>query len=374
MKSNPVVSCRPAAKRKKKIPSSLLKKAPLISSIILTFGSPLADAQLLHIGDLPDSEEFFQITEDASYGAIVVGGNGTGTLEIIEGVSVQTSSLALGVGADALGTGIFSGTLSVTTTLQIGLSGTGTMIVEEGGHVFAMLFQVGLYNGSSGTTIVRGELSINGSFINFGESGDSTLIIENGGSVSATPLLAVALGANQGSNATADIQGTFSITGMFLIGRQGTGIVDIGNGGLLSASQVVFGQAFDAGDGALNLNNGGTLETELIFKAGGNHTLNLNGGNPAGYRRFRRFHLRFQCGRGRHRQQWSDFRHQRLQYRRLLSPFRIGRADQVRLRHAHAFRSSHLRRRHGRPQRHPGGGWLRLASECRHRCGSLSRG
>src|SRR4051794_41442768 len=135
----------------------------------------------------------------ASPGALVqnlaVGANGTGTLTIQTGGTLNNSFGTVGNLTGGLGPVLVTGAgsnWSNAGSVVVGGQGTGTLTIQDGGTVNSGGGSVGLSVGSNGTVTVTGPGSswINGvsGGLNIGSFGTGTLMIANGGKVINTTI------------------------------------------------------------------------------------------------------------------------------------------------------------------------------------------
>ncbi len=166
---------------------------------------------------------------------------------------------------------------------QVGFNGgTGLINVSGGGRInHNWWLNLARGAGSTGTATVDGTgstIALSAGETNVGEDGTGTLNILNGGTFSATDFMSIARGA--GSTGTVTISGTGSlldITNNIFVGRNGTGTLNV-NGGLVNLRtrllQITEGAT---GIGTVNL-TGGAVETSHVQAGGGTVQLNMNGG------------------------------------------------------------------------------------------------
>jgi T5SS/PEP-CTERM-associated repeat protein/autotransporter-associated beta strand protein len=181
------------------------------------------------------------------------------------------------------------GTLSVGETLN------GTMTINAGSDVTNTDGFVANLAGSTGSVTVHGVGSTwnNSGNLRMGNGGNGTLNITGGGTVTVTGADHHGrLGNLVGGTGTATVDGagsTWTSDNFILVGREGTGTLNIQNGGV--ASDSVGGLAiFPGSTGAATIDGPGSMWTnvnELQVGTGGTATLNiLNGGvasSPLGY-------------------------------------------------------------------------------------------
>jgi hypothetical protein len=235
-------------------------------------------------------------TLDTPGGSTNVGDAGTGALSVNGGT---VSANGLDVGAAATGSGfatIANGLLS-TDGGVVGNNGTGTLSIGAGGTVMSGPgLEIGEYSTGQGTVIVNaGTLeAMNTGYnagITVGVLGTGTLIVENSGLVE--------ISANEGSNSLSvgdAAAGVMEINSGGVAGAQivsiggpygGNGTVTVGNGGMLSGSEIdVSNSPTGTSSGTLTVETGGSVfASNLIEGADGTVTINgsvLTGGFDIG--------------------------------------------------------------------------------------------
>ena len=166
---------------------------------------------------------------------------------------------------------------------QIGFNGgTGNINVSGGGTVnHNWWLNVARGAGSVGTVSVEGtdsKVIVAGGQTNIGEDGTGTLNITNGGKLSANQEFSIA--RNGGSTGTVTISGASSLldlTADAFVGRNGTGTLNV-NGGLVNLHdrrlQITEGAG---GNGTVNL-NGGAVQVSYVQAGPGTVMLSMDGG------------------------------------------------------------------------------------------------
>lgn len=232
-------------------------------------------------------------------GSLVVGNSGTGALDIINGASVSTQSLSLGVtystgtGGTSRGNGSITiegaGSTLNSDTLYVGEVGIGTIDILNGGSMGSGLTNIGWGFpgiGSSGTVTVDGSgsswLSSGDVLVGGDGGGDGTLNIRNGGAVTNA---AGYIGSASGSIGTATVDGagsTWTNSSSLTVGDAGNGILNIQNGGNVSSSIGSIG-AINSGNGAVlvdGTNSTWTVSGGMLVGNFGTGSLDiLNGGS-----------------------------------------------------------------------------------------------
>ena len=189
---------------------------------------------------------------------ILVGLEGTGTLEVLDGGLVETRNIEIGRYADSEGTVKVTGSGSTLTTtddvfgITVGSGGTGTFTIESGADVTtARWIDVGSGEGSEGTVKVTGSGSTltttgDGNRIWLGVEGTGTLEVLDGGLVET---LGIRVGGDVDSEGTVTVTGsgsTLTTTGtdnIIVVGGEGTGTLEVLDGGLVETSDFRVGRS-----------------------------------------------------------------------------------------------------------------------------------
>jgi T5SS/PEP-CTERM-associated repeat protein len=233
-----------------------------------------AQAAVTYSGSISNFGEYIGYTSD---GSLTV--NNGSTLSFI-------GNLFLGYNVGTNGTVNIDGagsTLTLVQNLFDGWYGNGSLNITNGGA-----FQAG--GGPSGTTenylsATTGNIKVDGKGSSFslgygefelGTYGSSIMMITNGASASGS--LQWTVGTNWGnypSQITVNGQGSnLALNGDLVLGRYGTGILAIGNGGAVSVNTLEVNNAnshlyMDVGTGSsLNVNGALTNTTGITFTAG----------------------------------------------------------------------------------------------------------
>ena len=218
-------------------------------------------------------------------GILYVGEQGRGTLEVLDGGSVDSDSVQIGDGSTGNGTLVVDGAgsrLQIASTLDVADAGMGLFVIQNGGLATDTQGRVGSsLGGGTGLARVDGQGSAwtHAGLLEVGGGlGTGDLIIRNGGSVANT----------RGRIANGDFStGTVTVTGLDSTWTNTTSL-DVGFfGGAGSLTLEDSGRVVTTGtttihaNGALTLNSGGTLTTEDLVIDGGlnwNHgTIHLTG-------------------------------------------------------------------------------------------------
>jgi len=214
-------------------------------------------------------------------GAMNIGENGTGTLNITKGGTVSDSDAAVGANAGSTGVALVDGagsTWSHDGAITIGGSGgTGTLTISNGGVVSSGDCILGAFNGSGTVTVdgvgsawtISGDLSVGDA-----SAGIGSVSISQGSQVSSTNGF---IGAGSGSNGTVGIAGgnaAWQNSGNVYVGGDASGSVGTGdlhlfnNGNVGAAAITVWSTGRLTGQGfvqAALVTNHGTLAPDSII-------------------------------------------------------------------------------------------------------------
>ncbi len=266
------------------------------------FGNP--------IGDTISSACTLEVAD-----TLTVGDSGTGTLGITGGGTVSNIVSYIGNTTGSVGTVTVDGAGSTwinNSNLHVGREGTGTLTITNGGGVNDAWGIIGDVDGSDGSVTVSGAGSTwtNSGYLLVGHYGTGMLEINDGGSVTNT---SGSLGGNIGYYV--DSAGTVTVSGnnsklinyaYLYVGREGTGTLDISDGGSVSNTTGAIGtdtgsdgtvtvggtgstwnnnslyvggiSAAAGGTGTLTVQTGGTVNVANTLKVWDAGTLTLDGG------------------------------------------------------------------------------------------------
>jgi T5SS/PEP-CTERM-associated repeat protein len=182
-------------------------------------------------------------------GSVIVGDQGSGTLNTEAGGQVIGSSVLVG-GTDSRGIGRATvkgaGSQWNVGMINIGYAGQGTLTVQGGGHVATSSDSyIGQWAGSVGTVTVAGDGSswtIQG-FLNVAYQGSGTLNIQSGGQVHLGSH-DYYIGAEPGSNGIVNLAGagsTLTCSGELYVGSGGNGTLKVGPGTKVTAGTLAVG-------------------------------------------------------------------------------------------------------------------------------------
>ncbi len=254
-------------------------------------------------------------------GAVVVGYNGTGNLTVADGASGNFNSedsafVSLYVGYnDGSAGGVTvtnGGNLSAGDVVSVGSSGNGTLTDSVGGNVTMYNLIVGDQAGGNGTVnVLSSSVGAGGTYALLNSTGDmvvgnlgnGTLNINDGGSVVAGDNSGngnIYIGKEQGSSGTVNVSdvgsteiqpGDFSISqsslagnGMY-VGYNGTGVLNVTNGGLVNTAHNVYLGYLAAGNGTITVDGHDSVfpsqwneSNQLHLGYAGTGTLNVTNG------------------------------------------------------------------------------------------------
>ncbi len=212
--------------------------------------------------------------------ALVVGKHGKGVFNVSDGAKYEQLNpdhMYIGYGKNADGLVVVDGvgangersTIYTKNRILIGNLGKAELRILNGGFVSGMytLF-TGTYEGSEGSVLIdgvhtptgfRSTLTTENNNIKFGESGTGRLSISNGGLLKIPN--AVILGDAPGSTGVAYVDGVHAETGfkseinaeLLWIGGNGSGEVNISNGGGASGSGPVYIGIYRQGKGVVDV-------------------------------------------------------------------------------------------------------------------------
>lgn len=212
-------------------------------------------------------------------GTVFVGVNGDGEFSIADGAVTNASAAYIGLYASSTGsmsvTGVGSSWMGAGSMI-VGNAGSGELLITGGGHVQNADVIVGFYGGSSGHVVVDGATWDSMLNLVLGYAGDGVLEIINGGVVTAE--WGASIGADTNGSGTAYVSGSGSLwanNALLDIGVFGAGTLQVVDGAEVSATSGVriaivagsTGTLIIGGDGAPAA--AGSITTPVIeFGAG----------------------------------------------------------------------------------------------------------
>ena len=221
-------------------------------------------------------------------GDLGVGWKGNGSLNIQDGVAVNSRTGYIGYISGSTGVATITGANSTWTNswnLYVGQSGNGTLNIEDGGTLInsgggGYASYVGSVAGSKGTVTVDGTGSkwTSSSNLYVGSAGNGTLKITGGGAVSSG---SSSIGASSGSTGIVTVDGndsTWNTSGLY-VGNLGAGTLNITGGATVSSGGSSIGYSSMSAnkvtvDGTRSMWN----TSGLTVGYSGNGTLNITGG------------------------------------------------------------------------------------------------
>ncbi|KZL06558.1 Extracellular serine protease precursor [Pseudovibrio sp. Ad26] len=244
--------------------------ATLTGNLFISVGGPETAALTIADGSDVSARTYTLVAKDAGSsgavtvtgpdsrfrvgGAFSIGGDGNGTLSVLEGGLVTSAYGEIGdrtgsTGAvEVTGEGShwknYFGLNTEGISLYVGTQGTGTLTIAESGRVTSQKGVIGADTDSSGDVVVTGDGSLweNSHYLNIGLLGNGTLTISDGGVVDVEN--SVHLGRLTDSSGTLNIGAAAGDT------AQAAGILD--------AAAVKFGD----GTGVINFNH---TDTDYTF-------------------------------------------------------------------------------------------------------------
>lgn len=248
----------------------------LAASLVSLCAQPLLLAQSTWqepgAGDWFESGNWYGPVPDAATNAQVSNG---GTALVNSGTA-EVKLFTLGDAAASSGSAIIQGTLTSTTTINVGGSGTGSLTVGNGGTVSSETMNIGTYDGSTGAVSVSGTLITTN--LNIGASGTGALNILSGGVVGTTN---AQIGEYDEGGGVVNVSGYWSNAGLINVGVYGGAEMNIQAGGLVRSSgvQVSYASGYP---GTLTIygdeGNRGTLITDEIASTGTSGFVVFDGG------------------------------------------------------------------------------------------------
>ncbi|HLB98116.1 MAG TPA: hypothetical protein VJK90_10660, partial [Acetobacteraceae bacterium] len=194
-------------------------------------------------------------------GALLVGGSGTGTLQVTAGTSLEANAGTLTIGAAPSGVGLLtvSGAAAAASIdgLIIGAFGNGTLAIASGATVATPnTVVIGEGTGGFGTLTLNGAVTsfIDGGDLVVGASGNGTVSVQGGATLQVNSG-AVMIGAMAGASASVTLAGAgtpLQIGSDLTVGQSGNGTLNVQAGVTLDVNggTVTLGAA-TGGSGAI---------------------------------------------------------------------------------------------------------------------------
>jgi T5SS/PEP-CTERM-associated repeat protein len=212
----------------------------LVTDIELTFDASHGFEQQLSLQTAPDQDITVHLSMSGeSNGYLGAGYKSVGSLDIADGVAVDSFGGYLGFYAGSQGTAIVTGAGSVWNNQRnviVGNRGAGTLAIEEGARVGSLNTLIGAEGGSVGVATISGVgsfLDTSGEF-SVGRYGSGMLTIEDGAIASNNT---GAVGHLAGSNGVANVTGAGSKwinRDVLYVGLYGNGMMTISDGAAVS--------------------------------------------------------------------------------------------------------------------------------------------
>lgn len=213
---------------------------------------------------------------------LVVGLGASGTLQVLQGASVSTTSTDIGSGTHGAVTVDGTGSALGAGALTVGEAGIGQLTISGGGSVSSTSAILGYYGGSSGSASVNGTGSTwaTGS-LTVAEAGSGALAISNGGVVTSTG--AIKIGAGATGSVTVDGAGSslgLNSNAVLSVGEAGNGTLTITNGGSVADVNARVGNVAGATGSVLVDGAGSSWSTANVLFLGfaGTGTLTVSNG------------------------------------------------------------------------------------------------
>ncbi|MGD9127880.1 MAG: PEP-CTERM sorting domain-containing protein [Planctomycetia bacterium] len=210
-------------------------------------------------------------TQWSTINNLSVGHQGNGTLNILDGASVQCNSMIY-IAKESNSTGVMKvdgpNSNASSSSLYVGHEGDGTLDITSSGSVTSTYGLIGYAADGRGAVTVAGNGSSwsNGTKLWVGYSGEGTMTILDGGNVTNTSGM---IGDQPDATGHVTVDGsssTWNNNGDLYIGNEGDGTLDIFNGSHVMATGTTYIAKKDDSTGKINFGtNGGTLTTGMIW-------------------------------------------------------------------------------------------------------------
>ena len=223
-------------------------------------------------------------------GGMLIGDRGAASLTVSNGGVVSNHAASLGDSAGGTGLVFVDGNNSQwlnSDDLRVGVRGIGALSITDGGFVSSPTTSIGHNVGSSGFVTITGSNSklstVNNSVFTFsyvGFEGTGTMNIQDGGAVEST---GVVIGRFSGSRGHVIVKGagsTWTDGGALIIGMGGAGELNIAQGGAVSNGNTLIGFNSSA-VGTVTVDGASSIWTsagDLDVGAGGQGTLAITSG------------------------------------------------------------------------------------------------
>lgn len=197
-------------------------------------------------------------------------------VETIDGIDLFTGTGVIGLSPGSVGEATVTGAGSswmTSDSLIVGHDGSGTLNVTGGGTVSSYFGAIGLEAGSSGSATISGVGSTwNSIALQVGIFGAGELTIEGGATVNTTDDIESTFGAiGFSGNGTVTITGagsSWNLSDELMVGFESQGVLNIANGASFTSNEVYLGTgAFGNGKTTIT-GSGSTLNTDWILVGG----------------------------------------------------------------------------------------------------------
>ncbi len=227
------------------------------------------------------------VTGGAQWGvmdALIVGGNGSGTLSVAGG-SVDAARLDVGDNPGSTGVVTVDGLSSVSLgALGVGTGGSGSLEIMDGAQVYAASGGTTVGSGGGdGTVTVTGPGSVLDtggiSYVGFNIA-EGRVDVLAGGVVDADE---TSIGHTQDAQGTVNVSGAgsqWNNSGQLTAGNNASGLLDIADGGVVASGDGRLGETAD-GQGAATVDGPGSawnVGGNLFIGVGGSGALDVTGG------------------------------------------------------------------------------------------------
>jgi len=240
-----------------------------------------------------------------AHGALQIGAAGTGTLQLLQGGTLESGAAMIGASPGSTGSVSVSGAGDWTAqgALQIGAAGNGTLQLLQGGTLESGAATIGASPGSTGSVSVSGAASIwrLAGDLTVGSNGSGSLAVSGAGKVTDTNAVIGDKVGSSGSVTVAGLGSSWQNSGILTVGGNGAAGLAIDTG-TVTAGGAAIGSNFapvqvtvtnhgalsvlgdvsigGAGSTTMTVQNGGTFDSGVnatIGGAGGNTVVTVTG-------------------------------------------------------------------------------------------------
>ncbi len=270
----------------------------LVSDMDLVFDSAASLTRTFTMSSQPGDAITVNLdmaVDPGSNGDLGAGWQGNGSLTIRDGITVQSNNGFIGSLPGSTGVGAirgFGSTWANSSHVHVGRYGNGTLNVSDGATVNDGIGHIGEFSGATGTVTVDGSDSTwtNIDSLYVGENGSGTLNITGGSTVrnntryivpGLTGYYAGFIGWASGSTGEVTVSAsTWDNGGDLYIGREGSGVLNISNNGIVMVGRITYVGYSAESTGTIAFDNG-TLTTRSLRASPanltGNGTINTRG-------------------------------------------------------------------------------------------------